>query len=636
LLVVVLALVFLFDKRPFTLEAEQRSERAQSLEELEDETVSDYAVLLDPAAIDARTSEGIFDRSWVWVQTLRQELGGARVLTPDELSPEVLENLRVLVVSESAGVSDAVQQEVALLQSFAQDGGTLALELPTGRLRDAFAGDGEGGWRTASTLSAISGADETMSETLRAMPLFTRFLGNRRPLENSTTLLAMDGAPVAYSRPIGDGSAIVFDFRVAAQIATIEQGKPGDQMEVNPRKPGDEVHTSDLVADTIFMSSTIPIADELESWIVWHALGSTQPLVAFWPYPEGSAGALLSSHESKTLKGRPLWMSIHERELGARTTTFVAAPPPDDMPQDIQDPDMLGHAAMLWVMNPRAAGLQRQWGILGLHPVIQPLSLERQLDYLTLGLKTVSRESIHGIRSWNGRWSRHFTGAYRAMEALGFRYSASYGPAGDAPPGYLFGTCQPFRPIDANGSPFNLLETPICFINPTSEKELELLGQSLQIAVERAHSLHVLTSSDRFRTQPDLEQFDAWRDMLRFAERNEMWIGGAGQLVDFWNARQDARLRIVSRTVEARDDSGNPEVIRLVVECETERSGLSISLPEQTATFTLEQVQRGLPGTDARREDAVEVKTRDYRGSKMTVAPVPRGFSTYTVRYRKL
>lgn len=635
LAVFLLGLVFLFDMRPFELEAEQSVETANHESLLRDEDSSDYAVLIDPVVVAARTQSGLQDRSWTWVDTLRQELGTVRVLTPDQLEAVQLENLRLLVVTESAGASETVLNRVNLLQAFAQDGGILALELPTGRLRDEFSGDGQGGWRTASTLSAISGADETMAEALRAMPLFTRFLGNRGPIESSRTLLAMDGAPVAYSRRIGNGIAITFDFRVGSQISTIEQGKPSDKMRVTPRKPGDSVHTSDLVADPLFMGSTLPIADEFESWIVWHALGSSTPLISFWPYPDGASGALITSHESLSLRGRPLWMSIHERGLGARSTTFVAAPQPDDLPKDIQDPDMLGHTAMLWVMDPRAAGLQRQWGILGMYPVVQPLSLQRQLDYLTLGLNTVSTESIHGVRIYEGRWTAHFSEAFRAMQQIGFRYSVSYGPSADTPPGYLFGTCQPFRPIDSNGAPFDLLEVPVCFIDPATEPELELLGQSLRLAVERSHALHVLTSSDRFLTRPDLEQFDAWRDMLRFAERNDMWIGGAGQLVDFWQARQDSRLRIVSRTIDERDSEGNPSAIRLVVECETNRDGLAIGLPEKTEDFVLVEVRRGLPGTQPSPDSDIEDKQRTYRGIPMRLAPVSRGFSTFTLRYRR-
>src|SRR5690625_5406159 len=94
----------------------------------------------------------------------------------------------------------------------------------------------------------MHGSDDDVAKHLMNMPLVTRFIGSTRPLEGTQTHLAMDGAPVVYSRPLGRGHAITVDFAFAVQLSALQQGTPGDRMRVRPRRSGEPVRTTDLIA----------------------------------------------------------------------------------------------------------------------------------------------------------------------------------------------------------------------------------------------------------------------------------------------------------------------------------------------------------------------------------------------------
>ena len=623
-------LLFLADKRPLVLSADDPASRGAWVNE---ESGGDIVVVLDPGTLVEAAERGRFARSWAWVDLVRQEIGPVATLRADELTPEALRPYRVAILTESAATSPALARRLTELQAFVGSGGILALELPSGPLREAFAADGSGGWRTPSAITAVNGTSDEAAETLRQMPMMTRFMGSTRPAEGATTLLAMDGAPVIYSRIVGRGQVVVFDFDVSAQLSAMQQGLPSDRMRVRPRQSGDPIRTSDLVASPALFGATIPWADVLERYIAHAVLGSEYPMFAFWPWPGTGKGAFITSHQSRHVSGRPLWMSIHERSSSARSTTFVAAPDPSRDRQNIADPEFAGHAAMLWVLDPRQARLHQSWGLLGMEPVIQPLTLAAQRSHLTRALERISADDLHGVRIWDSRWQHTFTEPYRVMQAHGFRYSVSYGPSPGLPPGYLFGTCQPFQPVDSDGLPFALFEVPVCFEDPVSEQELELFGAVLRRAVEQYHAVHLMTSSDLFRERPDMAGFDAWRDALRFAEQSGMWVGGAGQLVDFRRRRSASDLRIAASAIEGRTADGRAQEMRFVLEIEAQSPDLTLMLPERVAGLTLRTVSRGARTQRGGAADSLETREVTYGGLPFQLLPVPTGFTTLTVFY---
>lgn len=596
---------------------------------------ADVIVVIDASELRRRTANGDFARAWAWVDALEQEYGPTAVRTHDEIDSSLLADTRLLILSESAARGELWAERISLLESWVNGGGILALELPTGALRANFAADGAGGWRSPGAITAINGADETMESELLAMPLLTRYLGSVQPLAGAQTLMAMDGAPVIYSKLAGRGQVLVFDFAVAAQLSALQQGLPGQRMRVRPRQTGEPVRSADLAASPAMFGSVTPYADVLERFVVHAALGSTYPLVFLWPWPEGAHGAILSSHRSRYVSGRPLWMSVHERSRDARTPTFVAAPDPSGDTRSMDAEEHSAHAALLWVLDPESAGLRKSWGIFGLEPIVQSLQLEAQLQHMVAAFDGLSTTDVHGIRVYDGRWSEDYVGIYRTLQALGFRYDVTYGPAEGTPQGFLFGTCQPFRPVDTSGAPFSLFEVPVCFVDPSTQSELQLLGEAIRRATEQSDLVHVLTSSDSFRDQPELEAFDAWRDMLRFAAQNDMWIGGAGQLIDFRQRRADATFRVVATTVEERDEENRPRRYQLVLEADVPGSGFHAALPAAVGGLILREVNVGaaLEQEDEPDEDEIEAMMRTYGGRQVRLVELSPGFSTVTIHY---
>lgn len=630
--VVLVGAIALLDRYPVTLDAgdPEMPGRSATLT-----ARGDLLVVLSEAEIVRASSSGRFAASWAWVDLVRSEIGPVSVVDIDTLDAEMLQSHRIVLMTASATATSRADGLVDELEAFATGGGILALELPAGRLRTAFAADGGGGWRTPSSITAVEGVPEDVAATVRDVPLMTRFMGSTRPLEQATTLLAMDGAPVIYARDRGDGQVVVFDFDLGAQLAAVQQGLAGPDGRVRPRRSGEPIRTWDLVATSQLMGTDVPSADLLERYVAHAVLGAREPVFALWPWPDAGRGALLTSHDARDVTGRPLWMSIHERDTGARSTTFVGAPtdePPDD--HVIDDEEFVGHAALLWVLDPDDADLHRGWGLFGIEPVRRPLTLVGQLDHLETWLGDDA--DIRGVRIRDGRWTESFTAPWRIMDAVELRYSVTYGPAPGSPPGYLFGTCQPFTPLDVNGLPFRVQEVPVCFRDPRTEAERELLEQALERAAAEAWSVHLLTGSDRFRDAPDMDGFDAWASALRFAESNDMWIGGAGELVRFWRERSAAELRVIGRNVDARDSEGRPRAVEYTVEVETSGRGLTLMVPSRIGELELARATRGTRQAQyTSMADAVTTEEVPWLGETIHLIPLNPGFTTVGLRYTR-
>ena len=627
---VLIAIMVILDRRPFVVEADD-PEAGAAFEEIHVD--GDVLILIDVDRTLARTRQGEFSRSYAWVDAFHQEYGPVSVLDVKSFDGELLDQYRFLVLTESTSDSEQLQSAQTFLENFVNNGGTLVLELPSGELRRAFAADGQGGWRTPTGITAVKGVGDDVASELMAMPLITRFMGSVRPLDGANTHLAMDGTPVVYSRRSGQGRVVVFDFAISSQLAALHQGIPGDRMQVRPRRAGQPVRVTDLIAAPQLFGSAVPFGDVLERFAVHAVISNDEPLFFFWPWPSAGRGALISSHQSRYVSGRPLWMSVHERDHEARTTTFVAPPDPQRDVQNNTEDEHVQHAALLWVVDPRDAGLQKAWGALGFHPVVQPLALEDQKRGIARAFNGLRVEDIHGIRIWSSRWDENFVRPFRVMQAHGFRYDISYGPVSGLPQGYLFGTCQPFQPLDTNGMPFSLQEVPVCFIDASTDNDLQLVGRALRRASASMDAVHVLTSADAFRDAPDMRAFDAWRDMLRYAERNGMWIGGAGQLVEFRRVRASAQLHVAGRSIDRDERTGDTRARRYVVEAEVPTATMTLAIPLEAGGMTLHSVVRGVALTQRGSSDELTHEDVEYGGQAYRLIPLASGFTTLTIRY---
>jgi hypothetical protein len=625
-----LALVaFWLDRDPIALDAgDPRLEgRFEPIE-----ARGDIVVVVSNEPTEAE-NRAIVPGSWAWVDAIRQEVGPVSVLAVQGLTDEALQPYRYVILTASATRAGDTESLVGLAEAFTARGGTMVVELPQGRLRTVFGADGNGGWRTPGAITAVGGVDAPFNSELRRMPLMTRFIGSTRPLEGAETLLAMDGAPVIYSREVGTGEIVVLDFDAGQQLSALQQGVASSGGRVRPRVSGAPTRTADLVASPAMLGSSVPWADLLERFLVHVVMGRRAALFAFWPWPDGANGALMTTHQSASMQGRPLWMSIHERSLDARASTFLAAPPvPPPGPNAVDVPEFTGHGALLWYLNPDAASLHKSWGALGFDLVQQPMTLVAQLEQLETWLGEDA--DIQGIRTWDGRWTEDPVDPFRIMDAVELRYSVSYSPAPGGPQGYLFGTCQPYTPVDSTGLPFRVQEVPVCFADPSTEEDVERMTATLERASQEYWTVHLLTSADRFQHTPSMAGFDAWRDALAFAQSHDMWVGGSGELLSFWRRRAAAELRVAGREVSSRDADGTARVIDYVVEADSSDRGLVIMIPVQSEGLSLSRVTRGA------RESQIlgdEVTTREamWLGRPVQLVAINPGFTTLGLRYSR-
>ena len=629
-LVVLVLAAFVLDRRPVRLDAgDPRLQGAF----VEVEGRGDVVVIIASQGATDTGGRGVVPGSWPWVDAVRQEVGPVSVLAVEDLRAEDLSPYQYAIFTSGTTTALHAEAVAPLVEELAGRGATVVLELPEARLRTQFGADGNGGWRTPGAITAVGALDAPFNNELRRMPLLTRFIGSTRPLEGAETLLAMDGAPVVYSRTFGTGEVIVLDFDAGQQLSALQQGVSTSTGRVRPRVSGAPVRTSDVVASPALLGSTIPYADLLERFLIHAVMGRRMALFALWPWPEGGNGALLSSHQSTTMSGRPLWMSIHERALDTRSATFLSAPPQLPTRENAVDmPEFTGHGALLWFTDPAQASLHKSWGAFGFKIIEQPMTLVSQLEQLETWLG--EEADIRGVRTWDGRWTSDHVDAWRIMDAVELRYSVSYSPTPGGQQGFVFGTCQPFTPSDWNGLPFRVREIPVCFTDPSTPEEVEQLMLTLQRAATEFWSVHVMTSADRFHHTPSMAGFDAWRDALAFARANNMWVGGAGELNAFWRRRSEAELRLAAREVTSRDADGTARVIDYTLEAETSERGLVIMLPVQSEGLQLSRVTRGS------RESQVlgdEVTTREvpWLGRPVQLVAVNPGFTTLGLRYSR-
>ena len=624
--------LYLFDRSPVALQATEATVSGAMQARA---GLGDVLVVLDAEEMVRSSAAGRFERSWSWVDAIEQEVGPVRTAQTSELSAKMLESTAFVIVTQSSNATEQMQRHLGLLEGFVSRGGTLLLELPQGALRATFAADGEGGWRSPRAITAVDRVTPDVAVPLLKMPLFTRFVGSTRPPKDAVSFIAMDGSPVVYATRRGDGAVVVVDFDFGSQVSALQQGLPTSEGRLEPRVPGDALHTSDLIAAPSLATATAPYADLLEAYVLHVAMGFASPMVALWPFPAGAPGALLSSHDAVSYAGRPLWMSTHEKTLDARTTTFLAS---SSYPEAAHaavavDEDVAGQSAMLWITSPAHAAAHKRFGFFGVEPVQERLSFADQLR----SVKAIVGEkyAIRGARTEGGSWMRDPFAPYRVMAAQQMRYSVSYEPLPSTGIGFGFGTCQPFTPVDNNGLPFPLLEVPVCAANPSGPNAKADLTKMVQDAAKGGWAVHVLTGADRFEQAPNMAWFEAWQAALDEARRQRVWIGGAGEFMAFRKQRGETTLRTSQRKVMARTAAGQPTDISFVFEAQTKRAGLAAVFPRRLDGLRLVEARRAASLDGQGERISTDVKELNQIGREAAMIPLQEGFTTLSVRYKK-
>lgn len=580
------------------------------------------------------SGEGGANHGFAWVDLVEQEVGPVTIASVDGFAPELLSTHRVIILTRDAARQPAIQGQAEALDRFAAAGGTVFIEVPEGPLREAFGADGRGGWRSARAITAASGLSPNHFETLQRMPILVRFKGSTQPRAEAETLLAMDGAPVIYATQRGEGAVVVAEADFGALLTRLQRGVSDERGQVRPRTSGRSPHSHDLVADASMHGALVPLADLLERYLVHHVLSYQQPLFVLWPLPQGARGALILSHSASSVDGRPLWRSIHERSLQARTPTFVPAPGDARMAAGMHWTDEPGHAALLWHPYPDAAGLFQTWSLFGFTPIRRPLALSQQKEGLERWLG--AQGDVRGVRTAYGLWMENHATPWRAMQAAGLTYSTSLAPSGRAPQGAVFGTCQPFRVTDEEGRPLRLMEVPICFDHPVQSESRELLARALERAAEDGWSVHLHTRSDGIHSLEDLSASRAWRDALAFAERHQLWIGSPGEFVTFRQRRTEAELRVRDWSVRTRMADGRPRVVEFVVEAATNHRGMHLVLPAHLGDLRFDAVHRGEEAAQRpAMADRVATQPGQILDREVRLLALHPGFTTVSIRYTR-
>jgi hypothetical protein len=454
---------------------------------------SDIMVVLWPDEIARSADTNRFadvDWSWAWVDLLESEVGAVRLCDPEELSQELLSEVRYLVITYSAMAHPAVAEATHFVEQFVNNGGVVVLSAPTAPLRDAFSADGRGGLRTPRSVTHAAEVDEAVATALTEMPLFTRYVGSTGPLAEAETLLAMDGAPVIYRVRRAAGTAVTVDFNLGMALVSLQQGRPdGEGFDLEPEHPSLGPTVSDLTADPALAAAEIPYLDVLAFVVVQAMQGRETPLPSLWLFPEGADGVVLLSHDITDDGDRSLWLAQYESAHGASSTFFFGYSAMPGRDSVVQYQQLGADLGVLWDRrDSESAGNRRTIGVGGLRPFYREASLMEQRDALQAAFEP-SQLPI-GVRSASGLWSSQYAEAFRAMSAANFVYDSSYGVAATQLNGlgvFRHATGRPFAVLDHNGLPLGLYEVPLIADGLATAEQMERLEALLTQSQRDTH-----------------------------------------------------------------------------------------------------------------------------------------------------
>ena len=551
------------------------------------------------------------DWSWLWVDLFQSELGPVRIAEPDELDQSLLDEVRVVVVTQSAAVHPAVQDSVHDLERFVTQGGTLVMERPQGSLREAFSADGLGGMRTPRSITFVDGASGRYGSAFEEIPLFTRYVGSTGPLHDAETLLAMDGAPVVYRLQRALGAAITVDFNFGLALISLQQGRPSNQgFSVEAARDGVGPTVADLVAHSSLLQAEIPLADLLKHFMVHIVVGETSPLPGYWFFPGGCDGVLLLSHEVTQEGANATWMVEYEIEQDSTSTVLVgysATPSPGSINNMVSNGAGL---AVLWERGSLPSGNNRQRvGVGGLTPFYREANLAQQRQRLQ---EAPVGTPILGVRTSNGSWSEDFFEPFQVMASSTFLYDSSYGPVpSESEPAvaYRHGTGRPFLVYDSNGLPFGLYEVPVTTRSLARARGVERLLELMDESEENEHqAFSVQVHSTILLEEGGLQQYDSWQHVINAADNRNHDVISTESLVEFHVARTRSDLQSEIHTDD--DIRGNDQPFELVVRANPELPDMWIRVP--------------LNAGERRFRDVTDVRHRDEDGDDSPQEPITR------------
>lgn len=598
----VAALVYL-DASPMVLEPDVSESGGEAITRAD---TSDVVAVVDYRAI--QQSDATFrGRDWsaAWVDMLQQHLGSTSVVTPSSLTSEHLDAARIVILT--ASVSSRIPAPMrSKLRQFVLQGNLLVVERPDGELRDMFSANGEAGIQTGRNVTFARGIGDPFQSQLTDMPVETEYVGSTSPKDNAETLLAIDGAPVVYRVPVGDGHVVTIDFDLGQQLVALQQGRPAEDFTVATGEQSDPSlppKTRSLVADEAMTGNDVPYADLLERFIVHGALQQKAPVPGLWPFPGEALGTVIPIHPDRTLGDGGGWMLEYETDQGATSTLLSSVDAGLTASGSAVVDRRGGEIGLLWRMPGTPSQHPEAYGFLGFEPVARPLSLERQLAALT---DTIPSGRITTTRSTGTWWSDEWARPFRRLAGQGVALDVSYTPDRA---GFAFGTGFPYRALDRTGLPLSVREMPVTVPDRRSD------GLSLEPLLEASRNGHhqVVTyeiAPASFGAYPDMQRFSDWVESFKAVRRYGHVIRNAAQFHRFWTGRldsslesriiEDAKLPTGDGTTATTDDtdgggksaSSDGEALLMRISASIARNDISITVPGTIGDREFAQARR--------------------------------------------
>ena len=505
------------------------------------------ALWVDPALLAPGFVPRSFSaRDWglAWSNLLLQEFGAPRIeALPDP--PSSPAGVIVLTAGGARGAANPQALAVALAD-LARAGRTIVIELPPpGPLAD-LAGLAvpvtASHVPTSEPLSPGPDAPSWLPADLGTLPAPTVSLAARAGGEGVRVLLRRGAYDALASRTLGGGTVIGVAFDLGRLLAAWQQGTPGEEFRVvsrwSERTGVAAVQSVDLVAEPRLLEAAIPFADLLER-VVADEIRRASGLPGWWPIPDAAPGGFVLTHDEEGVGDPSAYQAEYAGEQGSPTTFFVVP----------------GRMRGAGASRLRAAGAE-----IGLHwdrgfpeprlrkigvGLFQPLAIRDGLDDQLQAIvrlaepQPVVSHRLHGLL-WGDDWS----GTFRALAAAGLRLDSSFGPTGDVPPGYPFGTALPFHPLDDNGRPFALWEVPFTY----QDDESMVRGDTARLLAANAalgHGLVVpIFHSTTMSYVPSVDRFEEWLAAPAAAAAARHWRGRFSDLLAFLDARDSARVEL--------------------------------------------------------------------------------------------
>ncbi|HSG98861.1 MAG TPA: hypothetical protein VLB27_02360, partial [candidate division Zixibacteria bacterium] len=139
-------------------------------------------------------------------------------------------------------------------------------------------------------------------------------------------------------------------------------------------------------------------------------------------------------------------------------------------------------------------------------------------------------------------WDERYAGTFRILNAHGITMDLSYGPDLEQK-GYLFATAFPFHPLDNNGAPFPLWETPVTWTEHFGGADSVWIERILTDNAEIYHGVvSALYHNNTFDWRPDYDTYTSWRRSYQQARRTGHTFFRVSELESFLQARRDSPL----------------------------------------------------------------------------------------------